>query len=74
MSEFIFPAVFALRLPRSTRRQAHEMAKQEGLSVNQFITLAVAEKIVRLEAREFESSLLSDAQDESDGPEKLPAS
>lgn len=42
--------------------------------MNQFITLAVAEKIVRLEAREFESSLLSDAQDESDGPEKLPAS
>lgn len=43
------PTVFPLRLPRSTRQEATEIAKREGLSLNQFITLAVAEKIVRIE-------------------------
>jgi hypothetical protein len=41
---------FALRLPRSTRRQANEIAKNEGISLNQFITIALAERIVRLES------------------------
>ena len=31
------------------RRQAIEIAQREGLSLNQFISLAVAEKITRLE-------------------------
>lgn len=43
---------FPLRLPKSTRHQAVEVAKAEGLSLNQFITLAVVEKIARLEAIE----------------------
>lgn len=41
---------FALRLPRSTRRQANEIAKNEGISLNQFITIALAERIVRLQS------------------------
>jgi hypothetical protein len=43
------PVSFPLRLPFSTRRQAIEIAEREGLSLNQFISLAVAEKITRLE-------------------------
>jgi len=43
------PSSFPLRLPRSTRLQAIEVAQNEGLSLNQFIALAVTEKIVRLE-------------------------
>ncbi len=43
------PISFPLRLPFSTRRQAIEIAQREGLSLNQFISLAVAEKITRLE-------------------------
>jgi len=43
------PISFPLRLPFSTRRQAIEIAQKEGLSLNQFISLAVAEKITRLE-------------------------
>lgn len=43
------PMSFPLRLPFSTRRQAIEIAQREGLSLNQFISLAVAEKITRLE-------------------------
>jgi hypothetical protein len=40
---------FPLRLPHSMRRQANDLAHLEGLSLNQFISLAVAEKITRLE-------------------------
>lgn len=47
--ENIRPLSFPLRLPFSTRRQAIEIAQREGLSLNQFISLAVAEKITRLE-------------------------
>jgi predicted HicB family RNase H-like nuclease len=43
------PISFPLRLPFTTRRQAIEIAQREGLSLNQFISLAVAEKITRLE-------------------------
>ena len=43
------PGSFPLRLPHSMRKQANELAHREGLSLNQFISLAVAEKITRLE-------------------------
>lgn len=43
------PACFPLRLPLTMRRQANDLAHREGLSLNQFVSLAVAEKITRLE-------------------------
>ncbi len=43
------PSSFPLRLPFSIRRQADDLAQKDGLSLNQFISLAVAEKITRLE-------------------------
>lgn len=43
------PGSFPLRLPLSMRYRATDLAHREGLSLNQFISLAVAEKITRLE-------------------------
>jgi hypothetical protein len=40
---------FTLRLPPTTRIQATDLAHREGLSLNQFISIAVAEKITRME-------------------------
>jgi hypothetical protein len=40
---------FPLRLCPSIRQQATEIASQEGISLNHFISLAVAEKLSRLE-------------------------
>lgn len=40
---------FLLRLPVSMKEQAVELAKEDGTSLNHFISLAVAEKIARLE-------------------------
>ncbi|WP_260705974.1 toxin-antitoxin system HicB family antitoxin [Edaphobacter flagellatus] len=40
---------FPLRLSPSIRQQANDLAHSEGISLNHFISLAVAEKIVRME-------------------------
>lgn len=74
MTEIVSPNVFALRLPRSTRRQAGEMAKQEGLSLNQFITLAVAEKLVRMESRRIGSTPQPTENTDPDASENFIAS
>ena len=39
---------FPLRLPDSIRRAAQEMASEDGVSLNQFIATAVAEKVSAL--------------------------
>ena len=40
---------FPLRLTPTMRRQIEHLAKREGVSLNQFISLAVAEKVMRME-------------------------
>lgn len=40
---------FPLRLSSTMRQQANDLAHSEGLSLNHFISLAVAEKISRME-------------------------
>lgn len=42
---------FLLRLPNSVREQATEIAREEGTSLNHFISLAVAEKLSRMRQR-----------------------
>ena len=37
-----------LTLPESMREQAETLAQEEGISINEFITLAVAEKLATL--------------------------
>ncbi len=39
-----------LRLPKSLHEQLREVAQEEGISINQFIMLAVAEKVAALSA------------------------
>ena len=44
---------FPLRLMPSIRRTAEAVSEREGVSLNQFINLAVAEKLVHLEHEEW---------------------
>jgi predicted HicB family RNase H-like nuclease len=41
--------LFPLRLPRSLRAAAQLMAERDGISLNYFISLAIAEKVERVE-------------------------
>lgn len=45
--------MLSLRLPKTMHTQLKELAKEEGVSINQFITLAIAEKIGSLSALEY---------------------
>ena len=38
-------ATYPLRLPRSIKRALEKIAKEEGVSLNQFVATAVAEKL-----------------------------
>ena len=44
---------YPLRLPKSLKAEVAKMAKRDGTSLNQFISMAVAEKISALETEEF---------------------
>ncbi len=46
-------SVLSLRLPKSLHEQLRELAQEEGISVNQFVMLAVAEKIAALSTMEY---------------------
>lgn len=43
----------SLRLPASIHRHIREIARQEGVSINQFISSAVAEKISAILTEEY---------------------
>lgn len=43
----------SLWLPESLHKQLHELAKQEGISINQFAATALAEKMSALMANEY---------------------
>lgn len=46
-------SALSLRLPKSLHEQLRELAREEGISVNQFVMLAVAEKIAALSTMEY---------------------
>ena len=46
-SKFGKATSYPLRLPLTMRRELTALAKREGISINQLINLAVAEKIIR---------------------------
>ena len=46
-------SALSLRLPKSLHEQLREVAQEEGISINQFIMLAVAEKVAALSALEY---------------------
>ena len=43
----------SLRLPESMHRHIREIAKQEGVSINQFISSAVSEKVSAILTEEY---------------------
>ena len=43
----------SLRLPKYLHKEVKKIAKEEGASVNQFITTALAEKISALKTEEY---------------------
>lgn len=47
------PATYALRLPQSLKAAVAEVAKRDGASINNFITLAIAEKLSAMETVRF---------------------
>lgn len=46
-------STLSLRLPVSLHNSARELAKKENISINQLITVALAEKIAVLGAEEY---------------------
>ena len=46
-------SALSLRLPKSLHEQLREVAQEEGVSVNQFVMLAVAEKVAAISAIEY---------------------
>jgi hypothetical protein len=46
-------STLSLRLPSSIHRHAKRLAEEEGVSVNQLISLAVAEKLAALDAERY---------------------
>ena len=46
-------SALSLRLPKTLHEQLREVAQEEGISVNQFVMLAVAEKVAALSAIEY---------------------
>ena len=46
-------SALSLRLPESIHRHIKEIAKKEGVSINQFISSAVSEKVSSLMTEEY---------------------
>ena len=46
-------STLSLRLPKSLHRHAKEVAERDGISMNQFISTAVAEKLSALETESY---------------------
>jgi hypothetical protein len=44
---------FSLRLPHSIKAEVERLATQDGISINQFVATAVAEKLSAMRAAEF---------------------
>jgi hypothetical protein len=50
-------STLSLRLPESLHRKVRELAEQEGVSINQFVTTALAEKLSALMTVEYLEAL-----------------
>ena len=46
-------STISLRLSESLHRRVRELAKREGVSINQFVSTALAEKLSALMAQEY---------------------
>ncbi len=77
-------STLSVRLPDSLHRQIRQLAKEDGISINQFISTAAAEKMAALLTLEyleqraergsrekFEAALAALPDAEPDGPDRL---
>jgi hypothetical protein len=46
-------STYPLRLPRSIRAGVEHLSKQDGVSINQFVSIAVAEKVAMMQAQDY---------------------
>ena len=46
-------SVLSLRLPTSVHQQLRTLAEQEGISINQFIMLAISEKMATINTKSY---------------------
>jgi len=46
-------STLSLRLPESLHKYARELAKKENISINQLVTLALAEKVAAIGAQDY---------------------
>ena len=46
-------STYPLRLPRSIRAGVERLSKQDGVSINQFVSIAVAEKVAMMQAHDY---------------------
>lgn len=46
-------STYPLRLPRSVKAAAEKLAREEGISMNQFVATAVAEKLAALQTASY---------------------
>lgn len=46
-------SVLSLRIPKSLHNQVRELAEEEGVSMNQFVMLALAEKVATLQTIDY---------------------
>lgn len=46
-------STYPLRLPRSVKAAVEQLAKEEGISLNQFVATAVAEKLAAMRTAAF---------------------
>ena len=46
-------STYPLRLPRSIRAGIEKLSKQDGISINQFVSIAAAEKLAIMQAETY---------------------
>jgi len=46
-------STYPLRLPKSLKEAVEKLSKEDGTSINQFVTVAVAEKVSALRTQEY---------------------
>ena len=58
-------STYPLRLPKSLKDEVAKVAKRDGTSINQFIAIAVAEKVSAIETERFFSGRAKQADMEA---------
>lgn len=58
-------STYPLRLPASLKNAVAEISREEGTSMNQFVAMAVAEKVSALKTAEFFAARRSEADIEA---------